>query len=158
MSVVTVQPISGGAETAIPNFVDRPRTPSVRSKGHLYVVPANVSHHQKASVGASVRPPKVHDVPAESSSSLMRTVVTGAIGLILAIGIGGFGGWLAQPEPYAGETTVTAVAPGQSLWSIAAGLDIEGRSVDQVVNDIRDLNGLESSHLDVGQPLVVPSE
>lgn len=158
MSVVTVQPLNASEESAIPSFIDRPRTPSVRSKGHLYVVPASASVRHKNSAGASVRPPKVHDVPAESSNSLIRTVVTGAIGLVLAAGIGGFGGWLAQPEPYTGDTTVTAVAPGQSLWSIAAGLDIEGRSVDQVVNDIRDLNGLDSSHLDVGQPLVIPAE
>ncbi|MDO5719135.1 MAG: LysM peptidoglycan-binding domain-containing protein [Actinomycetaceae bacterium] len=157
MSVVTVQPRDASEELAFPDFIDRPCTQRIRSKGHLYVVPASLSRHEQSSAGASVRPPKVHDVPAETSASFRRTAVTGVIGLILAVSIGGFGGWLAQPDPYSGQTTVTSVAPGQSLWSIAAELDIHGRSVDQVVNDIRDLNGLESNHLDVGQPLVIPA-
>lgn len=159
MSVLQAQPIDGRFEA----HTDRVRSDdadSLKRRGHLYVVPdtsAPRAIRPQASAGArTARPPKVRPVSAESPAFSGRGVLATAVGIILAISIGAFGGWLAQPAPYSGETTVTSVAAGESLWTIASGLGIEGRPIDEIVDDIRQLNHLESSHLDIGQPLVVP--
>lgn len=53
-------------------------------------------------------------------------------------------------------TTEVVVTPGATLWDIAASVATPGADVRDVIADIRELNGLESSGLVAGQELVVP--
>lgn len=164
MSVLQAQPIDGRFD-AQTDRVHRDDTDSLTPHGHLYVVPDTSAPRsirprairpQASAEVRTARPPKVRPASAETPALSGRGILSTAVGIILAISIGALGGWLAQPAPYSGETTVTSVAAGESLWTIASGLGIEGRPIDEIVNDIRQLNHLESSHLDIGQPLVVP--
>lgn len=73
----------------------------------------------------------------------------------LALGVGGVGlGTLLAPQAYSGPTSVHAVSAGESLWSIAQGVDTE-RPLEEVVTDIESLNGVEGPLL-VGQRIEVP--
>lgn len=54
-------------------------------------------------------------------------------------------------------TTEVVVTPGETLWGIAEALAAPGEDVRDVIADIREMNGLESSGLVVGQELVVPA-
>ena len=48
------------------------------------------------------------------------------------------------------------VAPGESLWSIAAMLS-EGGSINQVIADIVEVNNLSSADVSAGMKLLVPA-
>ncbi len=48
------------------------------------------------------------------------------------------------------------VVAGDTLWDIARGLDVEG-TIPAIVSQIRDANGLETSVIQVGQHLRLPS-
>jgi hypothetical protein len=56
-----------------------------------------------------------------------------------------------RPEP----TTVIQVGPGETLWSIARSVAVEGHTAD-MVEHIQELNGLHGGALQVGQELRVP--
>ena len=104
-------------------------------------------HTPKASAGLA-------DLLGVSLSKLLTflaaMLILGSMGVALGLQL------QHQPDPQA--TTVTAVQAGDSLWSIADMLDIEGRSLDEVVSDIQILNGLDSKVLTPGQILVVPTK
>ncbi|MDO5728893.1 MAG: LysM peptidoglycan-binding domain-containing protein [Actinomycetaceae bacterium] len=159
MSVLQAQPIDYRFDTTA-GQIGRDEAGRRKRRGHLYVVPDTatpIGNRTQTSAGVrTVRPPKARPAPAGSPAITVRGVLMTLVAFILALGIGGFAGWLAQPEPYSGETAVTSVSAGESLWTIASNLGIEGRPIDEIVDDIRQLNHLESSHLDIGQPLVVP--
>ncbi len=55
------------------------------------------------------------------------------------------------------ETSDHRVHAGETLWSIASDLADDGDDVRGVVADIRDLNGLTTSVIGVGQVLIVPA-
>ena len=57
----------------------------------------------------------------------------------------------------AGVVTTEVVAPGETLWEIAAAVAAPGEDVRDVIVEIREMNDLESSGLVVGQELVVPA-
>jgi len=75
--------------------------------------------------------------------------------VVLAIGIAFAGGSMATGEKEATETVV--VAPGDTLWDIAAGVADDG-DVRAMMAHIEDLNSLDSVSLDAGQRLEVPAE
>lgn len=76
-------------------------------------------------------------------------------GLMLAVG-GGVGlGSALNPGTYQGDTWTHTVASGDSLWGVAASLN-SGRGLEDVVEDIRVLNGLVDATLIPGQELLVP--
>ena len=58
-------------------------------------------------------------------------------------------------EPVA--VTDTIVMPGDTLWSIAASVTDEGDDIRRTVSDLRRINHLETSDLQVGQHLQVPT-
>ncbi len=53
------------------------------------------------------------------------------------------------------QTTTVTVMPGDTLWEVAAALDIDG-DVRDVIEQIRTLNNLHGTSLQAGQPLLVP--
>lgn len=90
---------------------------------------------------------------ADASFSLGRMLLGSMAAL--ALGVGGVGvGTLLGPGDYSGPTSVHAVSAGESLWSIAQGVDTE-RPLEEVVTDIESLNGIEGG-LVVGQRIEVP--
>lgn len=61
----------------------------------------------------------------------------------------------AGPEPV---TVDYRVRPGDTLWTIAEYVVADEGDVRGTIAEIRDLNGLESSVIDPGQTLIVPSD
>lgn len=60
----------------------------------------------------------------------------------------------APPPP----TVTHVVAPGDTLWQIAAGLIGPGEDVRDMVDTIIELNGIGGSMLQAGMALQVPAE
>ena len=136
---------------------------------HLYVVPdleeqkvapargvrtRKVERSQTSAKSASLRTPKAKAGLAEN----LRSVITFVVAIVLMGAIGAGLGIIAQDTPDPEATTIASVLSGDSLWSIAASLGIEDRSLEDVVFDIKALNGLESAVLTPGQILTVPTK
>jgi hypothetical protein len=86
-----------------------------------------------------------------------RLVLTLAfVAVLAALGIAGgsqaLAGSAAQPVPVHAVT----VLPGDTLWSIAEPVTPPGEDVRDVIAEIAELNGLESSAVYAGQRLTVP--
>lgn len=74
-----------------------------------------------------------------------------ALGLVVAAGS------VATEKPgHAEPTTVVTVAPGETLWGIAAEL-AENGEVEEMMARIERLNALDSAALESGQKLRVPA-
>jgi len=85
-----------------------------------------------------------------------RRVVV-ALGFALAIALGGGVGALAQQQDSAPAHVETVVVqPGESLWAIAVGVSGPDEDVRDVVEQIRNLNGLHGATLQAGQELTIP--
>lgn len=100
---------------------------------------------------------KLRDAPSSvRGGALLRliswTVVTIFV-LAAALGLG----LALRPETYSGQTWEHTVASGESLWGLAAALE-SGRPLEEVVEDIRSLNGLGEATLYVGQVVTLPAE
>ena len=79
------------------------------------------------------------------------------LGAVLALSIVFGSGSVASPERgHAPATTTVVVTEGASLWSIADDIAAPGET-REVMYEIEQLNGLESSVLVPGQTLVVPA-
>lgn len=61
----------------------------------------------------------------------------------------------AADEPQAVVSYV--VQPGDTLWSIADGVAEPGTDIREVISDVKSLNALESSSLQIGQSLMIPA-
>lgn len=61
----------------------------------------------------------------------------------------------AADEPVAVSTVV--VQPGDTLWSISEGIAEPGSDIREVVVDVKTLNSLSTSSLQVGQTLLLPA-
>lgn len=86
-------------------------------------------------------------------------VVVFVLGLLalLAVGVVLAAGSVATPEPGAAEpTTVITVGTGETLWEIASEAAGDGQVRDMMAQ-IEDLNALESTSLQAGQQLRVPT-
>ncbi|NYI99933.1 hypothetical protein HNR19_000632 [Nocardioides thalensis] len=79
------------------------------------------------------------------------------LGLALAFGAGLWlaAGSTATQEQGVAEVEVVTVDPGDTLWDIAADAAVDG-NVGAMVDEIRDLNSLDSSMVYAGQELRVP--
>jgi hypothetical protein len=84
-------------------------------------------------------------------------VFAGALLLVLALGVLWGGGSVATEEAGADATLVVQVAPGDTLYDIAARVTTDG-DVAAMVEQIEDLNRLDSSVVYAGQKLRVPVE
>jgi LysM repeat protein len=85
-------------------------------------------------------------------------VLLAALGLVLAVGFVLASGSVATrdagtPEP----TRVVMVGAGETLWDIAADLADDG-DVRAMMDEIEQLNALESGMLSAGQELRVPTD
>jgi hypothetical protein len=83
-------------------------------------------------------------------------VLLGTLALVL-LGIFWGAGSVATERPGADQTSVVTVAPGDTLYAIAAEVTTDG-DVNAMVERIQDLNALDSAMLSVGQKLRVPLE
>ena len=124
----------------------------------LRVVPADqVSASRSARPAASSR----RTAPASAVRLTRRgrlVLFLGALALLLGGGVffgaGAVGTEQAgTPEP----STIVTVAPGETLWSIAAESS-DGGDVRDVMTKIEELNALETPVLQAGQRLRVPTE
>ena len=61
----------------------------------------------------------------------------------------------AANEPEAVSTVV--VQPGDTLWSISQGIAEPGTDIREIVSDVKTLNALSTSSLQVGQTLLIPA-
>ena len=84
-------------------------------------------------------------------------LLLGALLVVLVLGVFWGGGSVATERPGSPEPTrVVTVEPGDTLFGIAAGVTTDG-DVNAMVEQIEDLNRLESSFLYAGQKLRVPT-
>ncbi|CAA9236060.1 MAG: hypothetical protein AVDCRST_MAG57-1276 [uncultured Blastococcus sp.] len=112
--------------------------------------------------GRPVRPRR----PASARPIARRTRLTRrarrlAAVLLLTLGVA-LGSWVSSFADGSGEgdlrlagVSSVVVEPGDTLWSIASSLDGEG-DVRAVVDEIQELNGLDSAELAPGQTLQLP--
>ncbi len=134
---------------------------------HLYVVPdlpqesfqSFDSGVESSARSGAMRSPKASATGLADTRSVgvIKAAAYFAVATLLA-GIGAGVGVLFQPSVDPADTRVAAVQQGDSLWSIAGGLGISDRSVEDVVTDIRMLNGLETNAVVPGQMLTVPTK
>ncbi len=75
--------------------------------------------------------------------------------LVLALGVLWGGGSVATEERGADQTLVVQVAPGDTLYDLAARVSTDG-DVNATVEEIQSLNQLESAMVYAGQKLRVP--
>lgn len=111
---------------------------------------------EAVSVARNARGSRALDISYTLVSALVILTLIGtllAMGwLVLASEDAAFSAALSQADR---QTIV--VRPGDSLWSIAEGHQIEGLSTDQTTEVIRSWNDLASSTLQPGEELVVPA-
>jgi len=133
-----------------------PAFETTQVRPQLRVVPAG-----PASTTRTARPaePTRRTAPAAAVRLTRRgrlVLFLGTLALLLAGGVffgaGAVGTEQAgTPEP----STIVTVAPGETLWSIAAETS-EGGDVRDVMAEIEELNALETPVLQAGQRLRVP--
>ncbi|WP_420838149.1 LysM peptidoglycan-binding domain-containing protein [Bifidobacterium felsineum] len=69
--------------------------------------------------------------------------------------------WTVEPaRSDTGMTNVTTytVKPGDTLWAYASSITPQGQDVSETVDELIELNGLDSGSLRAGQRIVVPNE
>jgi len=85
---------------------------------------------------------------------LARTLVVLSLAVVLVAGFAATSGANQVADSATARYTVVVVAPGESLWSVAAAYatgDVAG-----MVNEIREVNNLQGFDLQAGQKLRVP--
>lgn len=103
---------------------------------------------------SSLRRPVVPASRGVRAGARLVQLLGGALAT-LALGAAGAGaGLMLSPGTYSGPTAVHAVSSGESLWSIAQGVNTD-RPLEEVVTDIEALNGIEGG-LVVGDLIEVP--
>lgn len=144
--LVSVPPISGA------DVVEISMAPSVRRRREALLAEDPAMHRRPC---ASRLAGEQDAVLGESFSltSLVRFILW--VMAVLALGAAGVGiGMLLSPGVYSGPTAVHGVVAGESVWSIAQGVNTD-RPLEDVVTDIRALNDVEGA-LMVGQQIKVP--
>lgn len=71
----------------------------------------------------------------------------------------GVGAWSARTaQSDAGTTGMTSyiVKPGDTLWSYASSITPQGQDVSETVDELIELNDLDSGALQAGQRIIVP--
>ena len=81
-------------------------------------------------------------------------VVRGVCATLALSVVAGLAGFALAPDVYSGPTIEHAVTGGESVWSLAQGVDTD-RNLEDVVTDIQRLNGIEGG-LQVGQKVILP--
>lgn len=146
------------------------------SRRHLFVVPDHYvpspqhTGRSLASISRRRSPKEMRDMEANKNDvqnvqAIPEIEIFPAPGLtwqrllaatILAVILGVVLGLLLRNESASAYQTIQ-VAAGESVWSIAATVAAESE-IAEVVSEIKQINSLESSVLEVGQTLLVPAK
>ncbi|WP_410506842.1 LysM peptidoglycan-binding domain-containing protein [[Mycobacterium] appelbergii] len=92
--------------------------------------------------------------PITPATTVLLALVAAGITVWLGL-VAQFGGVMGQPEPVPTELAVVQVQSGETLQHVARRVAPDA-PVAQVVEQIRDLNQLESAAVDAGQTLIAP--
>jgi hypothetical protein len=136
------------AMTALP--VDYPVRPLPARQGGAVVLPFPGHRVRRPAPAPQPRPTLRITRRGRLAITLALTVVLAALGF--AGGSEALARGKAQPVPVRAVT----VLPGDTLWSVADQVTPPGEDVRDVIAEIADLNGLESSAVYAGQQLTVP--
>ncbi|WP_344105538.1 LysM peptidoglycan-binding domain-containing protein [Myceligenerans crystallogenes] len=144
-------------------------TAEVRRVRHLYVVPPPEQAPPRPGRPATARRPVAPRRPAAARSSVaarfdldgLRLTTRGRVVVALAaFALAAPLVWgataAANPPLPPQELRAHAVAPGESLWALAASVAEPGQDVRDVVRELQDLNGLATASLQVGQTVYLP--
>lgn len=95
-----------------------------------------------------------HQSVVVQSTMSIGHVVRGVCATLALSVVAGLAGFALAPDVYSGPTIEHAVTGGESVWSLAQGVDTD-RNLEDVVTDIQRLNGIEGG-LQVGQKVILP--
>lgn len=113
-------------------------------------------------VALAAGPVRHHARAASPRPSGLRLTRRGRI-VLAAFALGVLGGGLglgqavADGPPAAIEVTTYTIAPGDTLWGIAAGVTAPGQDVRDTIATIQDLNNLSDSAIAAGAQLLLPA-
>ena len=96
-----------------------------------------------------------HPVLVQRTQINLRRALTSGLAFVTAVGIAIGAGLALQTSPYDGPTRVVSVSRGDSVWSLAQGVDTS-RPLQDVVTDIEQLNDIQGA-LQVGQEVRIPT-
>ena len=91
-------------------------------------------------------------------SGAMRVLVVAVVSAVAWAGLSMFAPSRADSATLPGEVMSYTVRPGDTLWSYAESITPRGGDVSQTVDELMDLNNLDSSALTAGQRIIVPAE
>ncbi len=143
-----------------PTQVRPSRSVTGARRGHLQLVgPGFVPAVGTAPAQSPVAAPVVARprVRLTARGRMVRSVLALVVGMVLAIGAGGWLGSALRPAEYTGPVETVSVGAGDTVWGIAASTTTADADVRDVVDDILRLNGLSSAQLTTGQQLLVPA-
>lgn len=123
---------------------------------HLYVVPSPERGEPAAPVGRRRSLVERLDLDGLRLTARGRVVAVLAGMALAAPLLWGATAAVADVPASAVEVRAHAVAPGETLWGLAAALAEPGQDVREVVRDVQDLNGLTTGTLRVGQTVYLP--
>lgn len=142
-----IAPKEGLRSASVSRTVSRPnvtRTAPVRS-----AVARPVAARRPAAARAPQRSARVEATPF-FNKQLRALVYVFAVVLLFSL-------TMVITAAIMGPSAATiVVGSGDTVWSIASGLGIEGMSTEQVVAQIQELNGFTGDHLLAGQSILVP--
>lgn len=120
-------------------------TPTMARRPDLRIVPDRIARDQ--------------DAPASGLRLTRRgRVVVTVLAVCLALAAGSVAQRATAGTPgVAVEVTSHTVVAGETLWRIASAITEPGEDVRAAVDQLMDLNGLESTGLQVGQQLLIPA-
>ena len=149
----TPAPVRPAAGPAVARVVPRPSAPAGP------VATAGTVAHAPGAQGRGVAAVR----PAPATSGAVHLTARGravlvVLGLVLAVTGALTAGSAAADDPAAGlPVSAVTVAPGDTLWGIAAELAAPGEDVRVVVDRLAELNGGLDAGLQAGQQILVPA-
>ena len=91
-------------------------------------------------------------------SGLVRVLVAAVVSAVAWAGFSLLAPSRADSATLPTEVMSYTVRPGDTLWSYAESITPQGGDVSQTVDELMDLNNLDSSALTAGQRIIVPAE
>lgn len=98
----------------------------------------------------------LHPVPRETYQRrrAVAVVLLVLFAFLVTVAIGRVGAQAGLEDRVAGHVVVE---PGQSLWDVAAATAPDGVDTRQQLADLRELNGIDGSHLDAWAVVLLPA-
>jgi hypothetical protein len=87
-----------------------------------------------------------------------RVLVGLAVALVSTVMVAWGASAVADAPDRAQQVQLRTVAPGETLWQYAASVAEPGDDLRDVVAELKDLNGMRTTALQVGQVVVVPDD